>query len=114
MGLASLYEDILDARGDRGPRFIRKPSPRPHSDRRESVETRVTSDEIRPIPSPRPHSDRRESGKNRRESGKKKNVFIGFFRWFFNFKGDSWKGRILGFVIVVFFLLVLLRLGEDK
>ena len=135
MGLASLYEDVQDARGDRGPRFIRIPSPRPHSRRRAPMETRtVTSDEIRPIPSPRPHSRRRapvetqdvpivetrtvtsdeirpipspRPHSDQRESGKKQNVFTGFFRWFFNFKDDSWKGRILGFVVIVLFLLVI-------
>ncbi len=127
MGLGSFYEDILDRQGDRGPIFIRKPDPCLHRQKK-SVETSVTSDEIRPLlglyayNSQRGYDkDQRSSGKdekasdkNRKESDKKENAFIRFFRSFFNFRDNPWKSEILEYVIAILILLVLLRLGKDE
>ena len=127
MGLGSFYEDILDRQGDRGPIFIRKPGPCLHRQKK-SVETSVTSDEIRPLLGLYAYNSRRgydkdqrssgkdekASDKNRKESRKKENAFIRFFRSFFNFRDNPWKSEILEYVIVILILLVLSRLGKDE
>ena len=118
MSLGSFHEDILDAQGDRGPIFIRKPSPclrrQKESRQEEPGESFVIFDGTRPIERSCPDSNQEESDTNQKEPRKKKNVFTRFFRSVFNFKDHPWKSEILDFIIVVFFLLVLLRLGKDE
>lgn len=127
MGLGSFYEDILDRQGDRGPIFIRKPGTCLHRQKK-SVETSVTSDEIRPLLAVYAYNSRRgydkdqrssgkdekASDKNRKESDKKENAFIRFFRSFFNFRDNPWKREILEYAIAILILLVLSRLDKDE